>query len=209
VLGFAACQAPGTSTPPGADSDAVPPVSGERVDTLPPTADPAPDIAPPAAGEGTSALPPLTPDGWGPLRVGMTLEEVTVAAGADANPAAVGGPDPERCDEFRPERAPEGMLVMIERGRLTRISLVRESAVETAGGFGIGDSAEAIEAAAGTAATSEPHQYKPAPARYITIWRTAPPAADARGIRYDVGSDGLVDLVHAGGPSIEYVEGCL
>lgn len=39
----------------------------------------------------------------------------------------MGGPDPEACDQFRPERAPEGMLLMVEDGRLTRISLTGPS----------------------------------------------------------------------------------
>jgi hypothetical protein len=53
----------------------------------------------------------------------MTRQEVVAAAGDDVNPAAVGGPDPEQCDQFRPERAPDGILVMIEQGRLTRITV--------------------------------------------------------------------------------------
>ncbi|WP_158332143.1 hypothetical protein [Brevundimonas abyssalis] len=36
----------------------------------------------------------------------MTRAEVVAALGEDANPDAVGGPDPESCDQFRPERRP-------------------------------------------------------------------------------------------------------
>ena len=35
----------------------------------------------------------------------------------------VGGAEPETCDQFHPARAPEGLLVMIENGVLTRITL--------------------------------------------------------------------------------------
>ena len=35
------------------------------------------------------------------------------------------------------------------------------------------------------------------------------PAANARGIVYEVGLEGDVSQIHAGGPSIQYVEGCL
>lgn len=60
----------------------------------------------------------------------MTRAEVVAAAGKDAHPEAVGGPNPASCDEFRPDRSPAGVLVMIRNGRLTRISIT--------GGAGIG-----------------------------------------------------------------------
>src|SRR3970040_816280 len=41
----------------------------------------------PSGAEPTVAL--LTPDGWGPLRIGMSRAEVVAAAGEDANPDAV------------------------------------------------------------------------------------------------------------------------
>lgn len=152
---------------------------------------------------------PLTADGWGPLRIGMTHAEVIAAAGEDANPEAVGGPDPEQCDEFRPTHAPEGMIVMIERGSLTRISLGAGSTVKTDRGFGVGDAADAIKHAYGTAIVTAPHHYAPAPAEYITIWRTASGGPNARGLVYEIGADGRVAHVRAGGPSIAYAEGCV
>ncbi|HEX8384669.1 MAG TPA: hypothetical protein VF576_00715 [Rubricoccaceae bacterium] len=151
----------------------------------------------------------LTPDGWGPLRIGMTLQEVVAAAGEDADPEAVGGPEPGRCDQFRPSRAPEGMLVMVEEGRLSRVSLLPGSDVKTEEGFGVGDEASAVKAAYGADAVVTPHTYSDAPAAYVTVWRADSSGSDARGIVYEVGSDGRVSHVHAGGPSIHYVEGCL
>lgn len=151
----------------------------------------------------------LTSAGWGPLRIGMTRAEVVAAAGEDANPELVGGADPEQCDQFRPTGAPEGMLVMIERDTLTRITISREADVRTDRGFGLGDSADEIRAAYGAAARSTPHKYVDAPAAYITAWTVEPGGASpARGIVYEIGADGLVQHVHAGGESIRYVEGC-
>jgi len=151
----------------------------------------------------------LVPDGFGSLRIGMTRAEVVTAMGADANPDAVGGPDPEQCDEFRPARAPTGMLVMIEQGRLTRISLGAGVTVRSDRGLGIGDSASAIRTAYGASAQSAPHKYLDAPAEYITVWSVAPPNPAARGMLYDIGTDGRVAHVRAGGSAIQYVEGCL
>ncbi|MFN4297921.1 MAG: hypothetical protein ACK4FB_13905 [Brevundimonas sp.] len=171
----------------------------------------------PPAAEAPAQTPDsnaLSAQGWGPLRIGMTRAEITRALGPDANPDAVGGPDPESCDQYRPERAPEGVLLMLEQGVLTRISLIREATLTTDRGFGIGDSAADIKAAYGDAAQVSPHKYVDAPAEYITVWTDGPSSApyredpDARGVVYEIGADGNVSMIHVGGPSIQYVEGC-
>jgi hypothetical protein len=167
-----------------------------------------------AAVDSMSAAKPdsaatIGPDGWGWLRIGMTRAEVVAAAGEDANPGAVGGPNPEECDEFRPARTPRGLLVMLQDGILTRLSLSDGAGIRTASGIGVGDPAAAVMAAHDAEAVTTPHKYQEAPARYITVWRIAPPAPDVRGIVYEIGGDDRVMHIHAGGPSIEYVEGCL
>jgi hypothetical protein len=169
------------------------------------------DETPPAPAADPNAI---TSQGWGPLKIGMTLAEVTAAAGADSNPGAVGGADPEACDQFRPANVPEGVLVMMEQGRLTRISLVEMSDIKTDKGLGIGDTAAAVKTAYGAAATATGHKYQDAPAEYITVWdggpRTEPYVEDeaARGLVYEIDGTGNVGAIHAGGPSIQYVEGC-
>src|SRR5690606_21322165 len=115
--------------------------------------------ADPDASDALSVDTPLTAHGWGPLRIGMTRAEVVAAAGEDANPDAVGGPDPERCDEFRPNGAPAGLLAMIENGRLSRVSIGSGSEVRTDEGIGIGDPASAVKEAYRGSATSTPHAY--------------------------------------------------
>lgn len=158
---------------------------------------------------------PLTAEGWGPLRIGMTLAEVVGAAGPDSDPAAVGGPEPEVCDIFHPARTPEGLLVMVEQGRLTSISIAAPTEVRTDRGLGPGATAGEVEAAYPAGLKSEPHEYEEAPARYLTMWTVGGGeepyvrSADARGIRYEVDHSGRVSVIHAGGPSIQYVEGCL
>ena len=177
------------------------------------------------AGESTaqsrpiSAAPPavplLTAEGFGPLRIGMTLADVVTTYGPDSDPESVGGPEPETCDHFRPARAPEGLLVMIEEGRLTRISLLSGSDVKTDRGLHLGLSAARVRAAYGAELRSEPHAYADPPAEYLTVWARGGPGADgiasegSRGIRFEIGSEGNVATIHGGGDSIQYVEGCL
>lgn len=161
----------------------------------------------PADAEDSAGL--LTPDGWGPLRIGMSRAEVVAAAGEDANPDAVGGPDPDRCDEFRPSNAPAGILVMVERGVLTRISVSRNSDIRTPEDFRVGDRGSNVLAEYGSGARVDPHQYWEPPAKYITVWRQVPSEAERRGIRYEIDPSGEIVHLRAGGPSIEYVEGCV
>ena len=157
----------------------------------------------------------LTPTGWGPLRIGMTRAEVETALGKDSNPEAVGGPEPESCDVFHPARAPDAMQVMIEDGRLSRIELLDRTDIGTVDGFTVGDQASAIKAKLGAGLQVEPHKYAAAPAEYLTHWQSGAGTQAyvqnkaARGIRYEIGDDGTVTLIFAGGPSIQYVEGCL
>lgn len=187
---------------------------GEAPAPSPPAADAvAPQTAPPPApAPATSAA--LTSQGWGPVKIGMTKTEVIAALGPDANPDAVGGPDPESCEEFRPANAPEGFFVMIEGGKVSRISLTELSPVKTDKGLGLGDTAETVKAAYGASARVEPHKYQDAPAEYITIWDNGPRQEDyvedpaARGLVYEIDGTGKVGMIHAGGPSIQYVEGC-
>lgn len=161
----------------------------------------------PSEAEPTAVL--LTPDGWGPLRIGMSRADVVAAAGEDANPDAVGGPDPDRCDEFRPSNAPAGMLVMVESGILTRISVSRNPEIKTLDGFRVGDRGSSVLAEYGSRARVDPHQYWEPPAKYITVWQQASAEADRRGMRYEIDAAGEIVHFRAGGPSIEYVEGCV
>ena len=152
----------------------------------------------------------LTATGWGSLRIGMSRAALVAAVGDDANPTAVGGPDPERCDEFRPRGAPAGMIVMIEHGALSRITLVRGASLETDAGIAIGDAAAVVRQAYGTRLQAAKHQYVAPPAEYLTAWETAPTdGPGARGIVYEIDATGRVSRIHAGGPSIAYVEGCV
>jgi hypothetical protein len=206
ILPFLLAACSPTEAPPEQNNQAEPAIAEEGARAEAPA---------PAPAQSPTAAPALTAERFGPLRIGMTRAEVVAALGEDANPDAVGGPDPASCDEFFPARAPEGMLVMIESGRLTRIALSRDSRVATDRGLTLGATPAAVRAAYGSALRASPHKYEPAPAQYLTAWAKDPPKdeasqapATARGIVYEVGAKGTVQAIIAGGPSILYVEGC-
>lgn len=194
ILAFAACSP--------SSNDAAPAASPE----------PAPTAEAPAPSPAIT-FDVLTPDGVGPLKIGMTKDEVIAAAGDTRTPDAAGIPGGE-CIEFQPQRAPDGLWVMIEAGKLTRITIGEMSTLKTDKGLGLGDTAAAVKTAYGADAKASPHKYQDAPAEYITWWKGGPRAEPyvqdetARGIAYEVDGAGKVGAIHAGGPSIQYVEGC-
>jgi hypothetical protein len=179
---------------------------------------PAVDSAAPEVPVAETTPPPapvasdtLTAEGWGALKIGMTKDEVVAAVGDTRTPDAAGIPGSE-CMEFQPQRAPDGLWVMLEANKVTRITVGDMSTVKTDKGLGIGDTPDAVKAAYPDAKSS-PHKYQDAPAAYITWWttpRTEQYVQDetARGIVYEIDGTGKVGAIHAGGPSIQYVEGC-
>ena len=204
MIRFAAASALALLTLSACDSPEEPAAPA----TPPRMADAAPaPTAPPVADNV------LTAQGLGPARIGMTVADLTAVWGADANPGAVGGADPETCDQYHPANAPAGVTVMTQNGVLTRITLMRDAAIRTDRGFGLGDTALAVKEAYGGAIVAQPHKYEAAPAEDLFAWSSGGSTAyvtdpAARGVRYEVGSDGKVKMIHAGDPSIQLVEGC-
>ena len=167
----------------------------------------APKEAPPAAAPATPAGPVLTPEGLGPIKIGMTEAEVIAAVGADR---VVGdtGSDFEGCKEMQLKDDLVGTWVMFEEGKVTRVSIGDDgqggvSTAKTDKGLGIGSTAAEVRAAY-PALKSEPHKYEGPGAEYLTVWTTP----DKAGINFETGENGKVKTIHGGAASIQYVEGC-
>ena len=152
-----------------------------------------------------AAVPPsawrLTPDGYGPIRIGMRRAEVARIVAAPL----VGEEVTEGCIETHASRGWGGMWFMFEEGRLTRISISGRTRVATPRGVGVGTTEAAVRRAYASGLTVEPHHYEDAPAHYLTFWVRP----NVRGVRFETDRSRRVRTIHAGGPSIEYVEGCL
>ena len=175
----------------------------------PATAPATPPVVTPAQTRPAGPSTMLSADGLGLIRIGQTIGEVETSSGAPAAPIA----DPTGCNIFHPSRAPDGVKVMTEEGRVTRITLGDGATVKTERGFGVGSDSTAIKAALGGGVIVQPAKYDPAPAQDLYVWSTGGSTSyvtdpNARGIRYEVGTDGKVKAVHAGGPSIQLAESC-
>ena len=98
---------------------------------------------------------------------------------------------------------------MIIDGVLGSVWVSRNAAVETDRALNVGDTAAEVKRVYGAAAEVVPHKYGEAPSEYITVWSTTDhQSVAARGLKYEIGADGRVQSIAAGGPSIQYVEGC-
>jgi len=172
----------------------------------PGTRDPEP-IEP--AAEST-APPVLSAEGYGAVRIGMTVAEASAALGQTLAPEGVVDEDSASCHTVYAQGQPQDqrLTFMVEQGRITRISDYGDAssmspAADTAAGIGVG-STDAQVRAAYPNAIETPAKYNDPPAHDLTIWAIP----DQNGIRFEVNERGQVVALHAGGPSIQYVEGC-
>jgi len=144
---------------------------------------------------------PLTPDGWGPVKIGMRRAEVerSLHIKLEGEPIEDENICVEKVSQARP-----GMVFLFEEGRLTRISIGEPSKIITPRGIGVGAAAAEVRRTYRKGLKSEAHHYEGKPAEYLTYW-TKP---GVRGVRFETDDKRRVETIHAGGPSIEYVEGC-
>jgi len=155
-----------------------------------------------AAAQADVPRPNLTPDGWGPVKIGMSRAQVEAALGAKLEGEALD--DEYSCIDMKPVGEDQGIWFMFEEYKLSRISIGSPSQVKTPRGIGIGSSADEVRKAYGARLQIEPHYYEGLPSEYLTYW-TVP---EKRGVRFETDSKRQVQSIHAGGPSIQYVEGC-
>jgi hypothetical protein len=138
-------------------------------------------------------------DSFGPIRFGMTLDQMRSAA-----PGGWTAPKDSVCDYVKGDALPEGAELMIERGRVVRVDVERGN-TSTAEGARIGDSEEQIAILYPGRVTEEPHKYTDG--KYLIV---APPsAADTiHRLIFETG-EGKVTVFRAGlRPQVSYVEGC-
>ena len=145
----------------------------------------------------------LTPAGWGPVRIGMSREQVAKALKTEL--AGDAFDNEGSCIELFP-RSDElkGSYFMFQDGKLSRISIADPSKIVTPRGIGVGASADEVRKAYGEKLQAEEHHYIGTPAEYLTYWLK--PAKS--GVRLETDAQRKVETIHAGNDSIQLVEGC-
>lgn len=146
--------------------------------------------------------PSLTTDGLGALRIGMSEEEARAAIGAlDPDPANT---DNARCYLLHPSAQP-GLTLMIERGKLSRLTLGAGSELKTDKGIALGAPEGDVYAAYSGVRSDGGFIDNGDPWQDLYV---EPQGRGGRGLRFVVDKRGKISAIHAGGPSIEYREDC-
>lgn len=200
TLTLAACggEAERASTPT--------PATPVPVDSTPTTGDvpPGPATASDAAKTETPAALTLSPDGVGPLRIGMTFAQADAALGAKLNVGDDYSNGLMACN-YGSSTALPGVAVMVDGGKVVRFDVKADAPIRSDRGIAEGDPVAKVLAAYPEGLKREPHHYVEAPGHYLEWFN----ADRSRGIRYEIDQQGVVSSMYSGAaPNVGYVEGC-
>ncbi|HVM03876.1 MAG TPA: hypothetical protein VM242_01780 [Acidimicrobiales bacterium] len=159
---------------------------------------------PPSSSSPATAGYRLELRGFGPVRVGMTVQEAGAALGTRLAPVIE--PPDEECATYGPESGFDGVGFLVARGVVARTDVTAGS-TQTPEGVAIGQSEDEAQRRYGGRLAVGDHDYLVG-GRYLTLIPTAP--AD-EGFRLVIETDGRkVTALRAGRlPEVEYSEGCL
>ena len=155
------------------------------------------------ASAGTAAAEDwrITTGGYGPAKIGMTVDEASRALGMTL--VSDGPVDNPACHYLRPEPAVEGLWFMISNGRVARVE-VNAPGIKTKSGFGVGQTEAYVKKSLGPKVEVTPHKYVAPDGNYLTLWSSDRKSA----VRFET-MQGKVTSFYAGRvPEVEYVEGC-
>jgi len=184
-----------------ADSTMSIPGNAQVVPAPPPSTGPAQQIPP---GSPDSIFPPasgtsftISPNAYGPLRVGMTVSQAATAMGGGFSaPSGYSG----GCGYAALTRAPAGLAVMLQDGRIARFE-VRSGAITTAEGARIGDTEARIKSIYGSRVTTTPHKYL-AGGHYLTV------GSGANRVVFETDGSKVTEYRSGKTPEVEQVERC-
>lgn len=179
--------------PPSADAEAA--VVAPAVDPAAPATTPATPAADPAA-QGSARL-----DGYGPLTLGATLEEVRAAW----KESLQGDVPDDYCHALRPQGSQaDDVILMIEGKRLVRYD-VRNDRIVAPGGGKVGMSLGQLQTLYPDRGDLTPHKYDEKGHNL----RVRPAAEGGALVNFEINGDGNVTAWRVGKtPQVDYVEGC-
>lgn len=160
---------------------------------------------PPSQGARDSSVPALTVEGYGDMRIGMSLEDARRVSGQPMANPPLDEETPGACSEQEYRTADGDQLwLMFEGDKITRITASTEAPrTRTAQNVGVGSTDAEVRTAYQNVIEEGAH-YNPPPAHNLIVWTTP----EQSGLLFEVSEQGIVTSVHAGGPSIRYMEGC-
>jgi hypothetical protein len=152
----------------------------------------------------------LAINGIGPVRVGMTVDEASRAAGVRLVKTISVGPTEEYCSYFETQGEPKGIAFMVINNRIPRVD-IRNERVTTIKGAKIGDTEERIFSLypGQIKATRHPYQgFPPRNGKYLTFVPKDAPDKNYR-IIFETANNRVMRFRSGKIPEVEYIEGCL
>lgn len=143
-------------------------------------------------------------NGFGPVRIGMTVNQASNALGIPLKPMT---PHEAGCYYVSPGGQPDSdVAFMVIQDRVARVDVFGPT-FQTVTGIHVGDTEERVKAAYQGYLKIEPHHYVNH-GHYLIV---TPKAATYKGMRIVFETDGqVVTMIRAGRePEVMYVEGCL
>jgi len=161
----------------------------------------APATAPAAAAAAPDAQGPARLDGYGPLTLGASLDEVRTAW---KEPLQGDVPD-DYCHALRPQGSQaDDVILMVEGKRLVRYD-VRNDRIVAPGGGKVGMSLGQLQTLYPDRGDLTPHKYDE---RGHNL-RVRPQAEGGAVLNFEIDGDGKVTAWRVGQtPQVDYVEGC-
>jgi hypothetical protein len=151
----------------------------------------------------------LALNGIGPIRVGMTVDEASRAAGVRLV-FVMNGPDAYSCSYFKPQTEPKEINFMVTKGRIARID-IHNKRITTIRGASIGDDEDRIISLypGQIQITKNPLAARPeAKSKYLTF--VPKDAADKNyRIIFVTAKNRVISFRSGKIPEVEYIEGCL
>ncbi len=159
-------------------------------------------IAPILLVTHTSANEPwrITTRGYGPIQAGQSLSEAARLMGTRLRTYENRPLEPE-CDHLYAEKGYEGISLMVQNGKLTRIE-VSSPSVSTLSGIKVGDTTTRLKQVYGNRLKIEQHKYDDA-GFYYYVWEQS----ERYGVKFEIAGD-KVSEIYSGDTSIQLVEGC-
>lgn len=203
-----------------ADDRTLSAVGGAPPPTTTPPAPPTTRLSEPGAAPTTTTTAPTTAtavadpldpedrvslEGVGPVRVGMTLEEASAAAGQGISevPGSGAGIDPAACYYAVPDTGQPKVSFMVVDGAIARVDVEEGSGARTVSGIGVGAPEADVLATYGDRIVVEPHPYDEGGnyLRYV-------PDDPTRSLIFE--TDGATVLRYRSGLAgpVSFIEGC-
>jgi hypothetical protein len=193
ILFFAAAfdRLPHTDTPSAANKTDSDPEQGRSTQPLPP-----------ADTSGLSDASRVSPDGIGPVLIGMTVSEASVASGQDlvrkSNDQAVESP---RCYHVWPEHGPKGLSFMVLNEHIARVEVSNELITTVSGAHVNESEAEILSMYQGVEVRQNRHN---------PVWHNLIISPDSlRQLNFLTDGSRVVTLMAGQMPAVQFVEGCL